>query len=196
MRKSNLRFISGRNFHHGHKPAANYESMQLGIYIGLGANLNSHFGSPKQTLEAALDRLELQGVIIVARSRWHQSVAIPDCKEPDYTNGVISVETTLTAKRLLSVLHDIEREFGRTRRKRWESRMIDLDLLDFRGMRQRAESEQSGLELPHPRLQERAFVLLPLRDIAPQWRHPVTGQSLDNLIAALPERGNAWPLRP
>ncbi len=168
--------------------------MQVGIYIGLGANLNSNFGSPKHTLEAALEALELQGVTIRAHSRWFQSAAVPDPKEPDYTNGVISVETSLPAEQLLTVLHDIERVFGRIRRARWESRLIDLDLLDYRGLHRCVEGAHPGLELPHPRLEERAFVLLPLHDIAPHWRHPVSGKSLENLIAALPKSGLAWPL--
>ena len=92
--------------------------MQLGIYIGLGANLDSHFGSPKQTLEAAIDALEMQGVGIRARSRWFKSAAIPDPGEPEYTNGVVAVDSDLSPESLLGVLHDIEKAFGRERRAR------------------------------------------------------------------------------
>jgi len=168
--------------------------MQLGIYIGLGANLYSHFGSPKQTLEAAIDELELQGVGIRAQSRWYQSAAIPDPDEPDYTNGVISIETTLSAEGLLSLLHGIEKAYGRERRTRWESRRIDLDLLDYQGLCLGAPVVPSALELPHPRLTERAFVLLPLREIAPRWRHPVSGRTVESLIDALPQSASAWPM--
>ena len=166
----------------------------MGIFIGLGANLESQFGSPRQTLEAALDALELQGIIIRARSRWYKSVAVPDPADPEFTNGVVEVETSLSAAHLLGVLHDIEKQFGRTRRKRWESRPIDLDLLDYQGLSQRADGVDAGLELPHPRLGKRSFVLLPLQEIAPQWRHPVSGHSLESLIAALPPEARAWPM--
>jgi len=76
----------------------------------------------------------------------------------------------------------VERRFGRVRRDRNEPRVLDLDLLDYDGLVQRS----GAAVLPHPRLHERAFVLLPLRDVAPQWRHPVLGRTVDELVAALP----------
>jgi 2-amino-4-hydroxy-6-hydroxymethyldihydropteridine diphosphokinase len=98
-------------------------------------------------------------------------------------NGVVAITTRLAPPALLALLHRTERHFGRKRRRRNEPRVLDLDLLDYDGL---VEGEGSAVTLPHPRLHERAFVLLPLRDVVPGWRHPVSGQSVEALIAALP----------
>jgi len=91
------------------------------------------------------------------------------------------VTTGLAPAALLELLHRVERRFGRERRDRNEPRVLDLDLLDYDGL-----VEQGGATvLPHPRLHERAFVLLPLRDVAPHWRHPILGRTVDELVAAL-----------
>jgi 2-amino-4-hydroxy-6-hydroxymethyldihydropteridine diphosphokinase len=95
---------------------------------------------------------------------------------------VVEVSTDLPAPALMEALHAVEAEFGRTRRERNAPRPIDLDLIDYRGK----VAEAGSPILPHPRMADRAFVLLPLRDIAPHWRHPVTGRSLDQLIGRLP----------
>lgn len=92
---------------------------------------------------------------------------------------VVEVDTDLAPQPLLALLHDVEAIFGRVRRERWEARVLDLDLIDYRG-RQSLTGESPIL--PHPRLQERLFVLLPLQEIAPDWRHPVTGMDLPTLL--------------
>lgn len=152
------------------------------IVVGLGANLPSErFGAPRKTLEAAIEALEGLGVRVVARSRWYSSAAYPASDQPRYVNAVISVETKLSPEALLELLHDIERNFGRKRTIANAAREIDLDLLAF-GDLIRAESAPI---LPHPRLPERAFVLRPLCDIAPEWRHPQLGQSASELAEAV-----------
>jgi 2-amino-4-hydroxy-6-hydroxymethyldihydropteridine diphosphokinase len=154
------------------------------ILLGLGANLPSaRHGSPQATLEAALARLGAAGIGIERRSPWYRSAPVPAGDQPWYVNGVAAVATPLGPAELLALLHGIEAEFGRVRRERNEPRSVDLDLLDYRGWVSAPGQEPV---LPHPRLAERAFVLLPLADIAPQWRHPVSGRGLASLIAALP----------
>ena len=162
------------------------------IFLGLGANLPSRFGTPFKTLLAALDALDNLGVKIVARSRWYRSPAYPDPTEPEFVNSVISVETHLCADDLLHLLLDLETNFGRKRKRRWAPRVIDVDILDYQG--QVYKSTDGSLTLPHPRFPERDFVLLPLRDVAPLWFHPVTGISIDKLISALPGPLTAEPL--
>jgi len=156
------------------------------IYIGLGSNLASlEFGPPVRILDAVLGKLNNYGVHIVARSRWFRSRPIPDLGQPWFCNGVIAVETGLEPRELLAVLHRIEGDFGRVRRQRWEDRVLDLDLLAYHD-RVSAEPVEAGAPiLPHPRLAERAFVLLPLAEIAPSWHHPASGQSIASLIARL-----------
>ncbi len=169
--------------------------LSVTIYIGLGANLASRFGPPKRTLQTALEYLEKQDIQIRARSRWYQCAAVPDPSEPAYINAVVEVATDKSPERLLATLHGIESDLGRVRRKRWESRSIDLDLLDYHGLCQTTERPEHGrVELPHPRMAIRSFVLLPLHDIAPDWRHPRTGESLGALIRALPAAPVAVPL--
>jgi 2-amino-4-hydroxy-6-hydroxymethyldihydropteridine diphosphokinase len=152
-----------------------------GVYIGLGANLPSAIGTPQETLEATLEKLESEGVAIVRRSPWYASEPVPPSDQPWYINGVAELATPLAPGDLLELLHRTEASLGRVRRERWEARVVDLDLLDYRGTIHAGPSPI----LPHPRMTQRAFVLFPLRDIAPEWRDPTTGQGIDALIDAL-----------
>ncbi|MFZ5790480.1 MAG: 2-amino-4-hydroxy-6-hydroxymethyldihydropteridine diphosphokinase [Pseudomonadota bacterium] len=154
------------------------------ILVALGANLPSpRFGSPQATLEAALAALAARGVEILARSSWWESEPVPPSDQPWYVNGVVRVRTALEPGPLLALLHEIETEFGRIRLARNEARVLDLDLLAYG---RRVVAGPGALVLPHPRLADRAFVLLPLAEVAPDWRHPVTGEGLRQLIAKLP----------
>ncbi len=153
------------------------------IYIALGANLPSAGRSPAATLALALEVLDARGIAVVARSsHWH-SPAWPDPAAPAYVNAVAEVATKLSPRDMLDQLHAVEAEFGRVRHIRWESRVLDLDLLDYRGER---HSDEAGMEVPHPRMAGRAFVLLPLAEIAPHWREPGRGRMIGEMIAALP----------
>ncbi len=162
----------------------------MAIYIGLGANLDGPNGAPQTTFELALNQFSACRMEIVAQSRWYLSEAVPDPADPPFTNGVIEIKTNLAAISVLYELRGIERAFGRVRERRWAPRVLDLDLLDFNGI-SRAGGESDGLELPHPRLHFRAFVLLPLKEIAPNWSHPTMQKSIDQLIRNLPETAKA-----
>ena len=162
------------------------------IFIGLGSNLPAPgYSSSLAVLEAAIDRLAANGVRVGKRSRWWRTAPVPVSDQPWFVNGVIQAETDLSADALMALLLRIEAEFGRERRVRWDARTLDLDLLDYRG--EVRNGPDSGLILPHPRLQDRAFVLHPLADIAPDWRHPATGLTLRALLAALPADQVAAP---
>ena len=156
-----------------------------GVYIGLGANLPSGVGPPRETLEEAVRRIAASGIEVARVSPWYESDPVPPSGQPRFVNGVAELRTSLEPAALLAALHGIERDLGRIRRIKWEARVVDLDLLDHRGT-----IDRSGPPvLPHPRAGERPFVLLPLRDIAPCWRHPETGETIDRLIEALPTDG-------
>jgi 2-amino-4-hydroxy-6-hydroxymethyldihydropteridine diphosphokinase len=153
------------------------------IFIGVGANLPSAYGSPRETCERAVQALAAAGLRIVARSRWYESAPVPISEQPWYVNGVITVETDANPSELLALLHEVETAFGRLRRARNEARVLDLDLLAYDDVV--VPEGGGGLILPHPRLHDRAFVLLPLAELAPHWRHPASGESIDSLIARL-----------
>ena len=163
------------------------------ILIGLGANLPTTLGGPQATLEAALAALEAEGVHVLARSRWYRSAPVPPSAQPWFVNAVVAVATRLDPPALLRLLHRIEARFGRVRQERNAARPIDLDLLDYDG---RIMARDNGPILPHPRLHQRAFVLLPLAEVAPGWRHPRLGRTVAELIAALPPDAVAEPIAP
>ncbi|NQU69258.1 MAG: 2-amino-4-hydroxy-6-hydroxymethyldihydropteridine diphosphokinase [Rhodospirillales bacterium] len=167
------------------------------LLVALGANLpNSEIGTPLDACEKALDCLTRRGVAVIKRSRWYQSAPVPRSDQPDFINGVAVVSSALSPADLLALLHDIEAELGRKRERVNEAREIDLDLLSYGDQvigwpvspvstdKMGAEAD-NGLILPHPRLHDRAFVLLPLRDVAPDWRHPVSGQDVEAMIRVI-----------
>lgn len=156
------------------------------ILIALGANLPSAAGAPEATLCAALRDLPGHDVSVGAASSFYGSPAWPDPGDPPFVNAVARIETARDPAQLLAVLKQIERAFGRTSPERNAPRPLDLDILDYHG-----RIEAGSPVLPHPRLHERGFVLIPLREIAPDWRHPVSGASAQELIARLPPEARA-----
>ena len=154
------------------------------ILIALGANLPSLAGQPADTLKRALGELERQGVEIREVSAFYETPAWPDPADPAFVNAVAAVKTSLQPVELLMLLHGVETDLGRLRSASNAPRTLDLDLLDYDGR----VMDEPQLTLPHPRMTARSFVLVPLRDVAPGWRHPGTGQGLAELLAALPDR--------
>lgn len=151
------------------------------IFIGIGSNLVSGASTPAETCRQALQRLQQMDVRLVACSRFYESAPVPLSDQPWYVNAVARIETALDAPALLAAMHQVEAENGRVRRVVNEARTLDMDLIDYDGM-----CQACAPVLPHPRADKRAFVLLPLRDVAPGWRHPISGIGIDELIAALP----------
>jgi 2-amino-4-hydroxy-6-hydroxymethyldihydropteridine diphosphokinase len=155
------------------------------IFIGLGANLpHPIHGPPRRALQAALDELGRRGLTVIRVSAWYRSVAVPPSDQPWYVNAVAEIATGLPADQLLAVLHEVEQAFGRVRSVPNAARTIDLDLLDYRG--EIACGGSGRAILPHPRMAGRAFVLRPLADLEPGWRHPVSGVPIQELVAVLP----------
>ncbi|HEX4635473.1 MAG TPA: 2-amino-4-hydroxy-6-hydroxymethyldihydropteridine diphosphokinase [Rhizomicrobium sp.] len=153
------------------------------ILVALGANLPGPAGPPAQALRAALARLEERGVKIRSVSSFYETPAWPDPGQPAYVNAVAAVETTLQPVELLTLLHGVETDFGRLRSVANAPRSLDIDLLDHDG-----QVMTGGITLPHPRMRQRSFVLVPLKEIAPDWRHPVTGEAVTELLDRLPDR--------
>ena len=164
------------------------------ILIGIGASLPTPDGTlPRETCRAAAAALDaLPGLRLRALSRWWESAPIPPMPgAPWFVNGVARLEGAVEPEALLAALHAIEAAHHRARPYPNAPRTLDLDLLDCHG----ALRDGPGLILPHPRLHERAFVLRPLAEVAPAWRHPRMGEGVDALIAGLPPQEIA-PLKP
>jgi 2-amino-4-hydroxy-6-hydroxymethyldihydropteridine diphosphokinase len=151
------------------------------IFVALGANLPSKLGLPRATLDAAIRSLAQEGGDIVARSRIYRSAPVPKSDQPDYLNAVVAMTTALDPVALLDVLNRIEVRFGRERRRPNAARTLDLDLIAYNEI-----VRDTAPILPHPRMHERAFVLLPMAEIAGNWRHPRLGLSIGAFIEALP----------
>jgi 2-amino-4-hydroxy-6-hydroxymethyldihydropteridine diphosphokinase len=161
------------------------------ILIGVGANLPSRFGAPLETCTAAVGALGGMGVLVPARSSWYRSSPVPPSDQPWFVNGVVAVTTALPPVALLERLHDLEQRFGRRRRIPGEARVLDVDLLAYG----RRISDATPV-LPHPRLHRRAFVLRPLAELAPEWRHPRLGATAAELLSGLAAGEMVEPIRP
>lgn len=175
--------------------------------IALGGNSLSTLGISERIIVRAMRDVHARIGCIVAASRLFRTPAFPPGSGPDFVNAAVLVDTALPAPELLEALHAIERDHGRERKERWGARTLDLDLLclgdevlpdratfnAWLGLspeRQRTEAPDR-LILPHPRLQDRGFVLIPLGEIAPYWRHPVTGKTVAQMVEELPEADKA-----
>ena len=170
--------------------------MSLGVnpndaaVVALGGNVAGDYGSSEALLEAALARFAEAGLPILRRSSWWRSAAWPDPSDQEYRNGVVLVEAQLSPQDLIQTLFTIEARFGRARGARNASRTLDLDLIAYG----RVVSDDPALTLPHPRAHERLFVMGPLAEITPRWRHPVLGRTAQELAATASVGRDATPV--
>ena len=163
------------------------------ILIGMGANLPGPRGAPPATLAAAARALTSHGSNVTVASQLWRSAPVPVSDQPWYYNTVIRVVTTLKPAKLMAALKAAEEQFGRVRGAVNAARVLDLDLLAYDDL----EIAEAGLTVPHPRLTERAFVLFPLQEVAPNWWHPQSGETVQEMIARLSpgqeiEPAGAW----
>jgi 2-amino-4-hydroxy-6-hydroxymethyldihydropteridine diphosphokinase len=159
------------------------------VVVALGSNLGSPSGGPAEILHAAQQAMDAAGLKVVRRSALWRSSAWPDPAEPAYLNAVVLVETAFEPPAVLTRLHAIEAALGRERGAPNAARTLDLDLIAYaRCVRARAPV------LPHPRAADRLFVMGPLAEIAPGWRHPLTGRTAAELAKSATIGLDARPL--
>lgn len=157
--------------------------------VALGCSLPGAYPSREVLLEAAIDALASEGLAVTGRSAWWTSAAWPDPTAPAYLNGVVLVETGLPASEVLEALHRIEARFGRMRAEPNAPRTLDLDLIAH------GRTVLDGaVVVPHPRAHERLFVMGPLAEVAPRWRHPVSGRTAADLAANATVGTDATPV--
>ena len=182
------------------------------MIIALGSNQQAAEASPQLIVERAIEALRGLGLVIRKISRFYQTPCFPVGAGPDYVNAACLLETTWSPSEVIETLHSIEQEFGRKRIQRWGQRTLDLDLISvedvvcpslkihdkWRNLDLATQKIEAPTELivPHPRVQDRAFVLIPMMDIAPDWVHPILGLSVSEMLDALPldEKVDVIPL--
>lgn len=182
-----------------------YSYKKAHVLVALGGNLDFDGTLPQDTIAAGLLSLQLPRLVLHSKSRFFQTPCFPVGAGPDYVNAaaVFWADADMRPADVLAHFHDVEQNFGRARDKRWGGRTLDIDLLamgdavlpdvtTYAKWRDLPADQQSQLApdqliLPHPRLQDRAFVLVPLMDVAPDWHHPVLGLTVRQMCAALPQ---------
>ena len=164
--------------------------LDAAVIVALGCNDKGVWSSCREALEAALARFRYEGIDIMARSRWWSSQAWPDPNDPPFLNGVVLVRTAHDPHALMAALGRIEEAFGRRRTAANAPRTLDLDLIAYG----REQGDCQGLILPHPRAADRLFVMGPLAEIAPDWRHPVLRETSASLAGRTTVGADARPV--
>lgn len=175
----------------------------IGCLVAVGSNQEWQCNNSVIVLTEMLHNLKNNKLNVTSISRFYRTPAFPAGSGPDFVNAALVIRTNLSHESLLNTFHKIEAEMGRVRTVRWGQRTIDIDLISYGDQivpDRDAQSQWMKIPvseqmvtvpgypiIPHPRMQDRGFVLGPLMDIAPDWRHPVLGRSVAEMYAALPE---------
>jgi 2-amino-4-hydroxy-6-hydroxymethyldihydropteridine diphosphokinase len=153
------------------------------VFLALGANL----GDRETNLRQALELLSERCTVTAVSSLYRSDAVVPEGEPPgpEYLNAVVEVTTQLTPVELLRFVKEVERRIGRTQAKRWAPRLIDIDIVLYGG----EMIDTPGLTVPHPRMADRAFVLAPLAELAPEVVHPQLGSTVEELAAGIGRDG-------
>ncbi len=157
------------------------------IFLGLGSNLPSKYGNRFANINLAISSLEVYGIKVIKRSSFYKTLSYPDKENPEFINVVILVETNLPPVDLMSVLTFIEEKLERKRIKKNDPRTCDIDIIDYNSQILNLKYNNLDFTVPHKELTSRNFVLFPLKEISPMWKHPKTKETINNLIQELNE---------
>tara|TARA_Y100000590_G_scaffold55664_1_gene58295 strand:+ start:1366 stop:1878 length:513 start_codon:yes stop_codon:yes gene_type:complete len=155
------------------------------ILLGLGSNLSSSFGDRFKNIDLAISALNRYGIIVKKKSSYFETSSYPDKKNPKFINIVVEVDTTLPPVDLASVLIFIEESLERKRNKKNDPRTCDIDILDYENKILAFKYKDLDFFVPHKELVNRNFVLFPIQEIVPGWKHPKTNEPIDVLIESL-----------
>lgn len=173
------------------------------VLVALGANCPGPWGTPAETIAHALGKIGEANTVVRAVSPLYATRAVGNARQPAYVNAVALLDTTLSPESLLRVLKQVERDSGRRGGRPWGQRTLDIDIVDYKGLIRywrdgRGDFARAGarpLVLPHPLAHERPFVLKPLMDIAPDWRHPALKLSAGELWRLATKRGQGTVIK-
>jgi 2-amino-4-hydroxy-6-hydroxymethyldihydropteridine pyrophosphokinase len=157
------------------------------IFLGLGSNLSSKFGDRFTNINLAISYLEGYGIKVIKKSSFYETPSYPNKENPKFINVVILVETILSPVDLISVLIFIEEKLGRKRDKKNDPRTCDIDIIDYNSQILNLKFNNLELTLPHNELANRNFILFPLQEISPNWKHPKTKEFISDLLQKLSE---------
>ena len=157
------------------------------IFLGIGSNLPSSFGDRFENINLAISYLETNGIKVIKKSSFYETFSYPDKKNPKFINIVVSVKTNLPPIDLMSILIFIEEKIERKRNKKNDPRTCDIDIIDYNNQILTFQYNNLNLEIPHKKLSSRNFVLFPLNEIYPEWKHPKTREIIGTLIQKLSE---------
>ena len=160
------------------------------IFLGIGSNLSSSFGGRFKNIDLAISFLEGYKINIIKKSSLYESFSYPNKNNPKFINSVIAVETKLPPTDLMSVLISVEEKLERKRSKKNDPRTCDLDIIDYNYQIMNFKYGDLELILPHKEMINRNFVLYPLREIYPNWTHPLTKKNINILIKDLKTSNN------
>lgn len=155
------------------------------IYLGLGSNLKSKYGNRFDNINFAITKIKEKGIFINNQSSYYETPSYPNSKNPKFINIVISIKTSLTPKDLMSFLILLEEKMGRKRSKKNDPRICDIDIIDYDNQILDLDFDLGNLAIPHKKMTSRNFVLFPLKEISPEWKHPKTNEIIMDLIEKL-----------
>ena len=153
--------------------------------LGLGSSLPSSFGDRFENINLAVAYLESYRIKIINKSSFYETPSYPDIKNPKFINIVVGISSYLSPEELASVLISIEEKLERRRKMKNEPRTCDIDIIDYNGKVIDFTCKNLNFKVPHEKLAARNFVLFPLQEIEPKWKHPKTGDSISDLINKL-----------
>ena len=160
------------------------------IYLGIGSNLSSSFGDRFTNINLAISFLERKGINLIKKSSFYETFSYPDKEKPKFINIVIAVETFLSPKDLIKTLILIEEKIERKRKKKNDPRTCDIDIIDYNKEIINFKLNNFELKIPHQSMSTRNFVLYPLKEICPDWTHPISKITIDALIKNLKKTNN------